>query len=139
MWVTGLPGQGPVRAGIAVADSSAGLYAAIGILVALSERERSGEGQWVRSSLLQAQIAMMDFQAARYLVDGVVPATGRQRSSVFDADGRREDRGRLHQYRGRWRRDSGSPSAMRSAMPDTRAASSITQTHDERFRKIGRH
>ena len=73
MWVTGLPGQGPVRAGIAVADTSAGLYAAIGILVALSERERSGEGQWVQSSLLQAQIAMMDFQAARYLVDGVVP------------------------------------------------------------------
>jgi len=73
MWVTGLPEQGPVRAGIAVADSSAGLYAAIGILVALVERDRSGEGQWVRSSLLQAQIAMMDFQAARYLVDGVVP------------------------------------------------------------------
>lgn len=73
MWVTGLPGQGPVRAGIAVADTSAGLYAAIGILVALAERERSGEGQWVQSSLLQAQIAMMDFQAARYLVEGVVP------------------------------------------------------------------
>lgn len=73
MGVTGLPGQGPVRAGIAVADSSAGLYAAIGILVALAERERSGEGQWVRSSLLQAQIAMMDFQAAKYLVEGTVP------------------------------------------------------------------
>jgi crotonobetainyl-CoA:carnitine CoA-transferase CaiB-like acyl-CoA transferase len=62
-----------VRAGVAVADTSAGLYAAIGILVALAERERSGEGQWVQSSLLQAQIAMMDFQAARYLVEGVVP------------------------------------------------------------------
>ena len=73
MGVTGLAGQGPVRAGIAVADTSAGLYAAIGILVALAERERSGQGQWVQSSLLQAQIAMMDFQAARYLVDGVVP------------------------------------------------------------------
>jgi crotonobetainyl-CoA:carnitine CoA-transferase CaiB-like acyl-CoA transferase len=73
MWVSGLPGQGPVRAGIAVADSSAGLYAAIGILVALAERERSGEGQWVQSSLLQAQIAMMDFQAARFLVEGIVP------------------------------------------------------------------
>lgn len=73
MWVTGLPGQGPVRAGIAVADSSAGLYAAIGVLVALAERERSGEGQWVCSSLLQAQIAMLDFQAAKYLVEGVVP------------------------------------------------------------------
>ncbi len=73
MGVTGLPGQGPVRAGIAVADSAAGLYAALGIFVALAERERSGEGQWVSTSLLQAQIGLMDFQAARYLVDGVVP------------------------------------------------------------------
>jgi len=73
MWVTGMPGQGPMRAGIAVADSSAGIYAATGILIALAERERSGLGQWVQTSLLQAQIAMMDFQAARYLVDGVVP------------------------------------------------------------------
>ena len=73
MGVTGLPGQGPVRAGIAVADTAAGLYAAIGILVALAERERSGQGQWVSASLLQAQIAMMDFQAAKYLVEKVVP------------------------------------------------------------------
>jgi crotonobetainyl-CoA:carnitine CoA-transferase CaiB-like acyl-CoA transferase len=73
MGVTGLPGQGPVRAGIAVADSAAGLYAALGVFVALAERERSGEGQWVSTSLLQAQIGLMDFQAARYLVDGVVP------------------------------------------------------------------
>ncbi len=73
MAVTGLPEQGPVRAGTAIADISAGLYAAIGILVALTEREQSGEGQWVQSSLLQAQIAMMDFQAARYLVEGAVP------------------------------------------------------------------
>lgn len=73
MWVTGLPEQGPVRAGIAVADLSAGLYAAIGVLIALAERDRSGEGQWVRSSLLQAQIAMLDFQAARYLVEGIIP------------------------------------------------------------------
>jgi crotonobetainyl-CoA:carnitine CoA-transferase CaiB-like acyl-CoA transferase len=73
MAVTGLPGQGPVRAGAAVADISSGLYAAIGVLVALQERTRSGEGQWVQSSLLEAQIAVLDFQAARYLVDGVVP------------------------------------------------------------------
>ena len=73
MMVTGHPGEGPMRAGAAVADSAAGVYAACGILVALAERERSGEGQWVQTSLLQAQIAMMDFQAARYLVDGVVP------------------------------------------------------------------
>jgi crotonobetainyl-CoA:carnitine CoA-transferase CaiB-like acyl-CoA transferase len=73
MSVTGLPGHGPVRAGIAVADSSAGLYAALGIFAALMERERSGQGQWVHTSLLHAQIAMMDFQMARYLNDGVVP------------------------------------------------------------------
>jgi crotonobetainyl-CoA:carnitine CoA-transferase CaiB-like acyl-CoA transferase len=73
MSVTGLPGQGPVRAGLAVADSSTGLYAAIGILTALLERERSGKGQWVHASLLHSQIAMMDFQAARYLNDGDIP------------------------------------------------------------------
>jgi crotonobetainyl-CoA:carnitine CoA-transferase CaiB-like acyl-CoA transferase len=69
MSVTGLPGQGPVRAGIPVADLSTGLYAAIGILVALLEREVSGEGQWVHTSLLETQIAMMDFQATRWLID----------------------------------------------------------------------
>ena len=73
MAITGLPGQGPVRAGIAVADSSAGLYAALGIMVALLERETSGEGQWVQTSLLQSQIAMNDFQAARYLMSGEIP------------------------------------------------------------------
>lgn len=73
MWVTGLPEQGPMRAGIAVADSSAGIYAANGIFIALLERARSGQGQWVKTSLLQAQIAMCDFQAARWLVDKVVP------------------------------------------------------------------
>ena len=73
MGVTGEPGTPPMRAGIAVADSSAGVFAATGILIALAERERSGLGQWVETSLLQAQIAMMDFQAARYLVEGVVP------------------------------------------------------------------
>jgi crotonobetainyl-CoA:carnitine CoA-transferase CaiB-like acyl-CoA transferase len=73
MWVTGFAGEGPMRAGIAVADSSAGIYAASGILIALAERERSGVGQWVQTSLLQSQIAMLDFQAARYLVEGEVP------------------------------------------------------------------
>ena len=73
MSVTGLPGQGPVRAGIPVADLSAGLYLAQGILVALLEREVSGQGQWVHTSLLQAMIAMMDFQAARWLLGGEVP------------------------------------------------------------------
>ncbi len=74
MHITGLPGQGPVRAGIAVADSSGGLYCALGILIALYERERSGKGQWVQSSLLHSMIAMLDFQAARYLMQGEVPA-----------------------------------------------------------------
>jgi len=73
MGVTGEPGTPPMRAGIAVADSSAGVFAATGILIALAEREKSGFGQWVHTSLLQAQIAMMDFQAARYLIDGTVP------------------------------------------------------------------
>ncbi|AET92901.1 hypothetical protein BYI23_C007550 [Burkholderia sp. YI23] len=73
MSVTGLPGQGPVRAGLAVADSSTGLYTAIGILTALLEREESGRGQWLHASLLHTQIAMMDFQAARFLNEGDVP------------------------------------------------------------------
>ena len=73
MSITGLPGQGPVRAGIPVADLTAGLFCAIGIMTALLERDVSGEGQWVQTSLLQAQIFMLDFQAARWLVDGDVP------------------------------------------------------------------
>jgi len=72
MSITGLPGQGPVRVGIPVADLSAGLFAALGILVALLEREKSGKGQAIETSLLQAQIFMLDFQAARYLVAGEV-------------------------------------------------------------------
>jgi len=74
MSITGLPGQGPVRAGTAIADISAGLFAALGVLTALLERETSGRGQWVQSSLLMSQIALLDFQAARYLMKGDVPA-----------------------------------------------------------------
>lgn len=73
MSVTGMPGSGPVRAGLAVADMSAGLYTALGILTALLEREVSGKGQWVHASLLHSQIAMMDFQMARYLNDNDLP------------------------------------------------------------------
>lgn len=73
MSLTGLPGQGPVRVGIPIADLSAGLFAALGIMVALHEREVSGEGQWVTTSLLQAQIFMLDFQAARWLQSHEVP------------------------------------------------------------------
>ena len=73
MSITGLPGQGPVRVGIPVADLTAGIFTAMGILIALLEREVSGEGQWVESSLLAAQIAMLDFQAARWLIAHEVP------------------------------------------------------------------
>ena len=73
MSITGLPGQGPVRAGIPVADLSAGLFCAMGILTALLEREVSGEGQWITTSLLQAEIFMLDFQAARWLIGHEVP------------------------------------------------------------------
>ncbi len=77
MSITGLPGQGPVRVGIPIADLTTGMYGAMGVMVALLEREISGEGQWVRSSLLQSQIAMLDFQAARYLMKGeVAPQAG---------------------------------------------------------------
>ena len=72
MSITGLPGQGPVRVGIPVADLTAGMFAALGILVALLEREKSKKGQHIETSLLQAQIFMLDFQAARYLVSGEV-------------------------------------------------------------------
>jgi len=72
MSITGLPGQGPVRVGIPIADLCAGIFCAWGIAVALIEREKSGKGQWVKSSLLQAQLFMLDFQAARWLMDGVV-------------------------------------------------------------------
>lgn len=73
MSITGLPGQGPVRVGIPIADLCAGMFCAQGILLALLEREVSGQGQWVQTSLLEAQIQMLDFQAARYLMDGEVP------------------------------------------------------------------
>ena len=72
MSITGLPGQGPVRVGIPIADLSAGIFCAWGIAVAVIEREKSGKGQWVQSSLLQAQLFMLDFQAARWLMQGEV-------------------------------------------------------------------
>jgi formyl-CoA transferase len=72
MSVTGHPGQGPVRVGIAINDTSAGLLLSYGIVLALLARERTGEGQWVQTSLLEAQIYMLDFQAARYLIKGEV-------------------------------------------------------------------
>ena len=73
MSVTGAPGEGPMRTGAAICDLTAGLLAAIGIMAALLEREHSGKGQWVQSSLLQAGITLLDFQAARYLMQNEVP------------------------------------------------------------------
>ena len=73
MSITGKPGEGPMRVGIPIADLCAGLFAAQGILIALFERAKSGKGQWIQTSLLQAQVFMLDFQAARYLMDGEVP------------------------------------------------------------------
>lgn len=73
MSITGLPGQGPVRAGIPIADLTAGLFCAQGILLALIERMKSGKGQWLHTSLLEAMTFMLDFQSARWLVDGKVP------------------------------------------------------------------
>jgi formyl-CoA transferase len=72
MSITGPAGHGPYRVGIPIADLCAGLFAALGILVALLERDKSGKGQAVATSLLQAQIFMLDFQGARYLVEGEV-------------------------------------------------------------------
>ena len=73
MSITGSPGQGPMRVGIPIADLCAGHFCAQGILLALYERERSGKGQWLHTSLLQAMIAMLDFQAARWTVDQEIP------------------------------------------------------------------
>jgi crotonobetainyl-CoA:carnitine CoA-transferase CaiB-like acyl-CoA transferase len=73
MSITGEPGKGPMRVGIPIADLCAGVFCSQGILLALMERERSGKGQWVQTSLLQAQVFMLDFQASRWLMDGDVP------------------------------------------------------------------
>ena len=73
MSVTGLPGNGPVRVGIPVADLTAGMFLAMGVLTALYEREQSGEGQWIHTSLLEAMVQMLDFQATRWLIGKEVP------------------------------------------------------------------
>ncbi len=73
MSVTGLPGHGPLRVGIPIADLCGGIFAAYGVTVALLEREQSGKGQWLHTSLLEAMIYMMDFQTARWTIDGEIP------------------------------------------------------------------
>ncbi len=73
MSITGEAGKGPMRVGIPIADLTAGIFCSQGILLALMEREKSGKGQWVQTSLLQAQVFMLDFQASRWLMDKDVP------------------------------------------------------------------
>ncbi|MEY3380272.1 MAG: hypothetical protein RL468_870 [Pseudomonadota bacterium] len=73
MSVTGQPGEGPMRVGIPIADLCAGIFAAQGILVALLERQSSGKGQWLHTSLLESMVYMMDFQTSRWLIDGDIP------------------------------------------------------------------
>ena len=73
MSVTGLPGQGPLRVGLPIADLCAGIFAAYGVTLALLEREASGKGQWLHTSLLEAQIYMMDFQTSRWTIEGEIP------------------------------------------------------------------
>jgi len=94
MSITGQPGEGPMRAGIAVSDIAAGHQLAIGILLALRERDRSGLGQWVQVSLLEAMLTFLDFQAVRWTIDGKVPPqegnhhpTGRPMGAYRAADG----------------------------------------------------
>lgn len=84
MSITGIPGQGPVRVGIPISDLASGMYLAMGCLTALLERERSGQGQWVTTSLLEAQIAMLDFQAARWTMKGdVAPQAGNDHPTLI--------------------------------------------------------
>jgi crotonobetainyl-CoA:carnitine CoA-transferase CaiB-like acyl-CoA transferase len=73
MSITGLPGQGPVRVGIPIADLTAGIFLSQAILLALMQRAQTGRGQWVHTSLLEAQIFMLDFQASRWLIAHEIP------------------------------------------------------------------
>jgi crotonobetainyl-CoA:carnitine CoA-transferase CaiB-like acyl-CoA transferase len=83
MSLTGEPGTSPMRVGIAIADMAAGQLLATGVLLALLERTRSGRGQWVQVSLLEALLSMLDFQAARWTIDGEEPGqTGNQHPTI---------------------------------------------------------
>jgi crotonobetainyl-CoA:carnitine CoA-transferase CaiB-like acyl-CoA transferase len=84
MSVTGPPGSGPWRVGIAISDTAAGTFLTQGVLAALFARERTGRGQWVSTSLLEAMVNFMDFQACRWLTDDVVPAQeGNDHPTIF--------------------------------------------------------
>ena len=113
MTVNGEPGRGPMRVGLPVADLTAGFMLAHGILAALLERERSGRGQWVHTSLLQANIRLMEFQAARYLLAGEVPGPGGQLPPDLRADRRLPRQRQQPDHPGRRQRDV--PSVVRRA------------------------
>ena len=108
MSVTGEPGKGPMRVGIPIADLCAGLLCAHGIMVALLEREASGKGQWVQSSLLQAGITLTDFQAARYLKEGeVAPQVGNDHPTSMPTSAYRTSDGHINvaaSGEGMWKR-----------------------------------
>ena len=87
MTVNGEPGRGPMRAGLPIADLTSGFMAAHGTVIALLERERSGKGQWVHTSLLQAMIRLMEFQASRWLIAGEVPGQAGNYHPISDPTG----------------------------------------------------
>jgi formyl-CoA transferase len=87
MSVTGEPGRGPMRVGVAISDTTAGTLLALAMMMALYERERTGEGRWVHTSLIESMLFMMDFQAARWLIDREIPAqAGNQHPTVAPQD-----------------------------------------------------
>jgi crotonobetainyl-CoA:carnitine CoA-transferase CaiB-like acyl-CoA transferase len=74
MSITGDKNGEPTRVGIAISDTSAGMFLGQGILLALIARDQTGEGQWVHTSLLESMLCKLDFQGARYTMSGDVPA-----------------------------------------------------------------
>jgi crotonobetainyl-CoA:carnitine CoA-transferase CaiB-like acyl-CoA transferase len=73
MSITGEPGGPPMRVGIAISDTTAGMFLGQGILLALLHREQTGEGQWVHTSLLESMLSKLDFQGARYTMSKEIP------------------------------------------------------------------
>ena len=99
MSITGLPGQGPVRVGIPIDDLTAGNLLALGCMMALFDRERTGVGRWVTTSLLEAQIFMLDFQASRWLIAKEVAGQAGNDHPTGIPDRRVPDQRRAHQHR----------------------------------------